>query len=92
MSVVIDRMAPEGNAVGIMARVKKELELIGRGDDFPEYEAKAKSGDYDNLCRVSMEYVPWLRFIDDTIETDQYEIVIEEHRILKPSVFGVEQE
>ena len=87
MSIVIDRNAPEGNAFGIIAVVKRELNLIGKGDQFTEFEEKAHEGDYDNLCRLAMEYVPHLRFIDDTLDTDEFEIVEQKHRVLKPGAF-----
>lgn len=89
MPIVIDRNKPEGNAFGIMAAVRKELELIGRGHQFKEFEEKATQGDYDNLCRLATEYVPWIRFIDDTIDTEDYEIHTETYRVLKPEATDV---
>lgn len=84
MTIVIDRNKPEGNAYGIIAQVRSQLKLIGEEDKFEEFEKKATSGTYDELCELATEYVPWIRFIDDTIETEDYEIRTEEHRVLKP--------
>ncbi len=47
----------DGNAFAIMGEVSKTLRKAGLGDKVAEYKAKAMSGDYDNLLRVSMEYV-----------------------------------
>lgn len=48
---------PDGNAFSIMGAVKKALKRNGQADQVEEYLTKAMSGDYDNLLRVSMEYV-----------------------------------
>ncbi len=47
----------DGNAFAIMGAVIRALKAAGQGDKVPEYTQKATSGDYDNLLRVSMEYV-----------------------------------
>ena len=47
----------DGNAFAIMGRVTRALKANGQSDLVAEYRAKATSGDYDNLLRVSMEYV-----------------------------------
>jgi len=47
----------DGNAFAVLGAVKRALERAGQGDKVQEYMAKAASGDYDNLLRVSMEYV-----------------------------------
>lgn len=47
----------DGNAFAIMGRVTKALKDAGQGDLVKEYQAKATSGDYQNLLNVSMEYV-----------------------------------
>jgi len=47
----------DGNAFSVMGAVSKALKRSGQGDKVEEYRAKAMSGDYDNLLRVSMEYV-----------------------------------
>ena len=45
------------NAGAIMGRVVKALKKHGHADLVDEYRKKAKSGDYDNLLRVTMGYV-----------------------------------
>lgn len=47
----------DGNAFAVMGAVTRALKRAGQGDKVKEYMAKATSGDYDNLLRVSMEYV-----------------------------------
>ncbi len=47
----------DGNAFAILGAVKRALEREGQGDKVKEYVAKATSGDYNNVLRVSMEYV-----------------------------------
>lgn len=56
---------PEGNAHAVMGIVSDMLRQIhGRGAEgrqiIEEYCQKAMSGDYENLKKVSMEYVPGL--------------------------------
>ncbi len=46
----------DGNAFGVLGAVKRALQQAGQGDKVKEYMAKATSGDYNNLLRVSMEY------------------------------------
>lgn len=46
----------DGNAFAVLGAVKRALEQAGQGDRVQEYMAKATSGDYNNLLRVSMEY------------------------------------
>lgn len=48
---------PDGNAFSIMGAVTKALKRNGQADQVEKYLTKAMSGDYDNLLRVSMEYV-----------------------------------
>jgi hypothetical protein len=47
----------DGNAFAVLGAVKRALEQAGQGDKVKGYMAKATSGDYDNLLRVSIEYV-----------------------------------
>ena len=47
----------DGNAFAIIGRVKKALQRAGHKDLAEEYQKEATSGDYDNLLRVTMEYV-----------------------------------
>lgn len=46
-----------GNAFSVMGAVIKALKQDGQADKVEEYRAKAMAGDYDNLLRVSTEYV-----------------------------------
>lgn len=47
----------DGNAFAIMGAVITALKHAGQGDKIAEYQRRATSADYDNLLRVSMEYV-----------------------------------
>lgn len=47
----------DGNAFFILGKVKKALEQAGHKDLAAQYMKEATSGDYDNLLRVTMEYV-----------------------------------
>lgn len=48
----------DGNAFAIMGRVGKALRRAGyTQEEIDEYQNEATSGDYDNLLRVTMEYV-----------------------------------
>lgn len=48
----------DGNAFSIMGRVISALKKSGASKDaIEEYRKKAMSGDYDNLLRVTMEFV-----------------------------------
>lgn len=47
----------DGNAFSILGKVSKALKKAGYTDLAKEYMNEAKSGDYDNLLRVTMEYV-----------------------------------
>ena len=48
----------DGNAFAIMGAVTKALRQNGyTPDDIDEYKKEAMSGDYDNLLRVTMEWV-----------------------------------
>jgi len=53
------RLAGEdGNAFAIMARVSRALRKAGADEEYiTKYLEESKSGDYDNLLRVAMEYV-----------------------------------
>ncbi len=56
--VEVELVGKDGNAFAIMGAVCKELKRAGYGQEFiKEYQAEAMSGDYDNLLRVTMEYV-----------------------------------
>jgi hypothetical protein len=48
----------DGNAFSILARVKRALQDAGRSSaDVSKYMEQAMSGDYDNLLRVTMDWV-----------------------------------
>lgn len=55
---VVRLIGEDGNAFVIMGKVVKALKRAGYSQDqIKEYQAKAMSGDYDNLLAVTMEYV-----------------------------------
>ena len=47
----------DGNAFSILARTKRALERNGYRDLAKQYIEEATKGDYDDLLRVTMEYV-----------------------------------
>ena len=48
----------DGNAFVIMGRVTKAMKKAGWTEaEIDEYRTKAKYGDYDNLLRVTMDYI-----------------------------------
>lgn len=47
----------DGNAFAIMAYVRRALIESGHRDKVSEYMEKAKSGNYNNLVVVSLEYI-----------------------------------
>ena len=55
--VVVDLIGKDGNAFFIMGAVSKALRRAGHYDLVKEYTDKAMSGDYNNLLRITMEYV-----------------------------------
>ena len=55
MKVVL--LGKSGNAFAILGAVKRELVKAGYGDLAKQYVEEATKGDYDNLLRVTMEYV-----------------------------------
>lgn len=61
MPVIIKTDMPEGNAWGIMGAVANILQqLHGRKEAEPmikEYQQQATSGDYENLKKVSLQFV-----------------------------------
>lgn len=52
-----DLVGVDGNAYSVMGYVFGALKQTGLGNLVDEYIEKATSGDYDNLLRVSMEYI-----------------------------------
>ena len=55
--VTVKLIGKDGNAFAIMGAVSKALKRAGHADLAKEYFEEATSGDYDNLLRVTMEYV-----------------------------------
>lgn len=47
----------DGNAFSIIGRVMKALRGAGHFDLAEDYWKEAQAGDYNNLLRVTMEYV-----------------------------------
>ena len=48
----------DGNAYAVMGTVSRALRKAGADKEYVnKYYSEAMSGDYDNLLRVSMEYV-----------------------------------
>ena len=47
----------DGNAFMVMGYVRRALIESGHEDKVEEYFAKAKSGNYDNLVAVSLDYI-----------------------------------
>lgn len=67
----------DGNAYAIMGRVKDALKKAGMEDKMDEYLEKARSGDYDNLLRVTMDYVE-IKLVDYREDEDEDEDEAEE--------------
>lgn len=61
MPVIIKTDMPEGNAWGVMGAVEKILKLIHGSEEaapmIEEYQQQATSGDYENLKKVSLQFV-----------------------------------
>ena len=55
--VTVNLVGEDGNAFAIMGRVSKALRRAGHKDLEDAYLKEAQSGDYNNLLRVTMEYV-----------------------------------
>ena len=55
--VHVNLVGEDGNAFFILARVTKALRCAGYGDVCEQYRKEATSGDYDNLLRVTMDWV-----------------------------------
>jgi len=55
--IKVKLIGENGNAFVIMSKVIKALEKAGKKEEAKEYVKKATAEDYDNLLRVTMEYV-----------------------------------
>mgnify|MGYP001480778068 FL=1 len=57
-NIEVELVGQDGNAFAIMGAVTKALRQNGyTADDIDEYRNEASSGDYNNLLRVTMEWV-----------------------------------
>lgn len=57
-TVVIEKRGPTGNAFYVLGATKKALKAAGATpEQIAEYDAAAKSSDYDNLLAVTAEWV-----------------------------------
>ena len=56
-SVKVKLLGVDGSAYNILGIVIKALKRNGHKDLVEEYKKEAMSGDYDNLLRVTMDYV-----------------------------------
>lgn len=56
-NIKVKLVGANGNAFNIMGLVCEALKRNGRKDLADAYLAEAMSGDYNNLLRVTMEYV-----------------------------------
>ena len=57
IEVEVSPNGPSGNAFAVMGNVSRALKRAGHGDKVEEYMNEAMSGDYDNLLRVTEEWV-----------------------------------
>lgn len=57
--LILDLSGPDGNAFVVMGKVTSVLRKFNPTDNtlVKEYQAEAMSGDYENLLKVSNEYV-----------------------------------
>lgn len=60
-TVVVEMRGPSGNAFCVMGAVVEALRRNGKGNLVADYRKRATSGDYENLLKVSEEYVTILR-------------------------------
>ena len=56
-TVVVEMRGPSGNAWAVMGNVVAALKRAGKASLKDEYMKRAMSGDYENLLKVSGEYV-----------------------------------
>jgi len=56
--VMVRLIGEDGNAFTIIGKVAKALKRAGiSNDEVAQYRTRAMGGDYDNLLRVTMEWV-----------------------------------
>ena len=56
-TVTVEMRGPSGNAWAVMGNVVAALKRAGKASLKDEYMKRAMSGDYENLLKVSGEYV-----------------------------------
>ena len=56
-NIKVKLIGNDGNAFAILGAVSKALKKNGQAELAKEYMAEAQSGDYNNLLRVTSEYV-----------------------------------
>ena len=56
-NIEVELVGSDGNAFGLMGKVKRALKDGGRSDLVKPFMAEAMSGDYDNLLQTCMKYV-----------------------------------
>ena len=56
-NIKVQLTGQDGNAFAIMGKVTKALRSNGHKNLVKEYQDEAMSGDYNNLLRVTMNYV-----------------------------------
>lgn len=56
-NINVKLVGEDGNAFAILGKVKKALERAGHKELAEQYMKEATAGDYDNLLRVTMDYV-----------------------------------
>ena len=61
-TVVVELRGPSGNAFAVMGAVVEALRRNGHREMIADYRRKATSGDYENLLKVSGEYVNIVKF------------------------------
>lgn len=60
-TVVVEVRGPSGNVFAVMGAVVEALRRNGHRGLIADYRRKATSGDYENLLKVSGEYVNIVR-------------------------------
>jgi len=56
-NVTVQLIGNDGNAFNILAQVNRALRDVATPEEIAEYQKEAMSGDYDNLLRVTQEWV-----------------------------------
>ena len=55
--VIVKLIGEDGNAYSILGKVSYALKRAGYKQEAEDYLKEATSGDYDNLLKVTMDYV-----------------------------------